>query len=807
MRSSFAAGSCLLLILGSTSVASAYPDYVSPAYMGAGYECYDCHVHPSGGGSCNASTVHPRLPCLNPFGATYRASGWSVALGNADRDADGFTNLNELTNARSAGFPQGAESVGCNMLTASTFPGSYLACGASFVEVRATYSATGTHNYAFDFRCVNGTSPAPIASDTNWSDRCLDPNECSGNPCAPGSCTQRAVGAGWSAPGYTCSCPAGYAATATGCQLVDACMAGTHTCVAIATCVDTPGSSAVFTCQCPHAGYMGDGRNPGTGCQNINECASNPCGPNGVSCTERPLGSWTAPGYTCTCQTGYVFNGTTCALQNECNAGLADCHPVAICNDPSPTPGDFTCTCPAGYTGTGRGATGCRDVNECTSGLADCDRNATCTNTPGSFTCACNAGFSGNGRTCTDVDECRDPVFVAMCRPNSTCRNTVGSFACDCNRGYRGDGRVACTDIDECRESSHDCDRNALCTNTPGSFSCACNDGWMGNGRTCADVNECADPAFTSRCSTAAMCENLPGDWRCVCNGGYTGDGFECEDLDECADGTHRCHPDATCTNTTGAYSCACREGFMGSGFDCADVDECARSLHSCGPRERCVNRIGMPPLCACLPGFVANAEGECDTACGDGRVGPGETCDDANAADGDGCSALCRIEPGWACFEPTGLESECWNTCGDAFVDLAEECDEGDANSDDAPDACRTTCRLAACGDGVLDSGEACDEGELNSDEAPDACRTSCALAACGDGVVDRGELCDPGRGAVSPAACTTACASPDAGASEPIEPIEDGCSCRAAPPRAGALWLAVLGLLGALVARRRRG
>jgi cysteine-rich repeat protein len=38
---------------------------------------------------------------------------------------------------------------------------------------------------------------------------------------------------------------------------------------------------------------------------------------------------------------------------------------------------------------------------------------------------------------------------------------------------------------------------------------------------------------------------------------------------------------------------------------------------------------------------------------CGDGLLNIGETCDDGNRADGDGCSHLCLEESNWSCSEP----------------------------------------------------------------------------------------------------------------------------------------------------------
>jgi cysteine-rich repeat protein len=106
-------------------------------------------------------------------------------------------------------------------------------------------------------------------------------------------------------------------------------------------------------------------------------------------------------------------------------------------------------------------------------------------------------------------------------------------------------------------------------------------------------------------------------------------------------------------------------------------------------------------------------------------------------------------------------------DTCGDGFVDSNEACDDGNANSDTAPDACRTSCRLPRCGDGIIDSDEQCDDGSFNSDTEPGVCRTNCRFAGCGDGVLDEGEECDDGLGNsdTSPNACRTTCELPRCG------------------------------------------
>src|SRR5690606_7862933 len=84
---------------------------------------------------------------------------------------------------------------------------------------------------------------------------------------------------------------------------------------------------------------------------------------------------------------------------------------------------------------------------------------------------------------------------------------------------------------------------------------------------------------------------------------------------------------------------------------------------------------------------------------CGDGRVDPGEQCDDGNLTACDGCDAMCRTE-----------------RCGNGRRECAETCDDGNTVRGDG---CSATCtvELDLCGHGILELGEECDLGAANAD------------------------------------------------------------------------------------------
>jgi cysteine-rich repeat protein len=156
---------------------------------------------------------------------------------------------------------------------------------------------------------------------------------------------------------------------------------------------------------------------------------------------------------------------------------------------------------------------------------------------------------------------------------------------------------------------------------------------------------------------------------------------------------------------------------------------------------------------------------------CGNGRLEPGEECDDGNATDCDGCTARCRIETGCGDGAACGAEEcddgnaadcdGCSSTCrvetgllcGDGLVNApcGEECDPP------APGACDAGCRrIPYCGDGILDPGEQCDDGPLNG--SPGYCDSNCTPAGCGNGNVGFDEECDDGN-TTSCDGCSSTC------------------------------------------------
>ncbi|RJS26239.1 hypothetical protein DRW03_06955 [Corallococcus sp. H22C18031201] len=114
----------------------------------------------------------------------------------------------------------------------------------------------------------------------------------------------------------------------------------------------------------------------------------------------------------------------------------------------------------------------------------------------------------------------------------------------------------------------------------------------------------------------------------------------------------------------------------------------------------------------------------------GDGRLQPGEQCDDGNTVSGDGCSATGVIEAGYLCHVP-GRACSLASLCGNNIINVGEACDDGDKV--DTGNGCSATCDLSLCGNGVFDNRqypsyaqEICDDG--NRFEG-DGCSRQCEV------------------------------------------------------------------------------
>jgi fibro-slime domain-containing protein len=195
----------------------------------------------------------------------------------------------------------------------------------------------------------------------------------------------------------------------------------------------------------------------------------------------------------------------------------------------------------------------------------------------------------------------------------------------------------------------------------------------------------------------------------------------------------------------------------------------------------------GCSGLCQIEPGYRCPTPGQpcvysVQMTCGNGVIEGTEICDDGNTKSGDGCSGDCAaIEPGYTCnvagtpCVPTTEQP----VCGNGKLETGEQCDDGNTSKDaSAPDGCTADCKLepgwscpkpgaacvplAYCGDGIVQTSlsETCDDGNaVPGDGCSGLCQTEpgylCSTPGqpcvnqwvCGNGKVDPGESCDDGN------------------------------------------------------------
>jgi cysteine-rich repeat protein len=385
----------------------------------------------------------------------------------------------------------------------------------------------------------------------------------------------------------------------------------------------------------------------------------------------------------------------------------------------------MSCTIPI-CDGSGKCVGGCKRLflPPCTSSSSVSVHSSSSTSSASSLLAA-----SGSGQSLSSSSSAASSVVSSaasvVTMPAPFCGNTVLDKGEQCDDGTRNSD----TRADSCRTN---------CT-LP-----RCGDGVTDRGEECDDGNSvnndnCSNECRLPRCGDGVVqrgeqCDDgtrnsdaRPDSCRLDCVLSHCGDGVT-DKGEQCDDGTRDSNTRADACRLDCVLS-HCGDGVIDKGEQCDDGARNGAMADPCTADCRIVPR------------------------CGNGVIEPGEQCDDGNVVSGDGCAALCQIEPSFVC---SGTPSMCIHVGGalpsSSSLSNSSEVFSSSSSSEAPP---------AVCGNGILETGEQCDDGTNNSNVLPDRCRMDCMFPRCGDGVTDNGEECDGGD------QCTSTCSSFHAAAS----------------------------------------
>ena len=286
---------------------------------------------------------------------------------------------------------------------------------------------------------------------------------------------------------------------------------------------------------------------------------------------------------------------TICSLCKVCHRNATS---IGLC---SALTDGVICTCNAGFVGNGTNCDIC-PAGTYQSGLSCVSCPAYSSSSPGAFSrgsCACNTGFFGDLNSTTSICS-----LCKVCHRNATttgeCLGTIDNVVCTCNAGFVGTGLVADSGCTLCLPGTYK--KGSKCLSCPRYSSslqaagivCVCNAGFTGpDGGACTACesgkykmmagNSTCKPCPINTISPSASI--LPA--QCTCSPGFTGQPGACT---ECPGGFFgpggasscsqcmSCSPNATqsgiCTAATGPIdpiSCQCNDGFYGNGQICTD--------------------------------------------------------------------------------------------------------------------------------------------------------------------------------------------------------------------------------------------
>ena len=448
------------------------------------------------------------------------------------------------------------------------------------------------------------------------------------------------------------------------------------------------------------------------------------------------------PGYRCeTLGTGFI---SVCYLK-ECGDGIVQPDLGEECDNPTgedvPYGWDKAskspyCTLSVYNSATGYREGGCKLTPYCGDGIVQADHGEKCDEGDGGKTVVDDDGNPVGGTG--EYGHCQ-----ADCKFAGRCSDGVinSGEACDDGNDDDGDGCSAdCKSVElgwACPDEGQPC-KKLTCGN--GSFE-------PHLGEQCDDGNFVqGDGCFNCRVETGWMCRDsnppCPKEF-CEDKGKYCerievlyGNGKIDKDFEDCDDGNKNDND-------------GCTKGIVDLGWICSE------------------------------PGKPCSAK-----ACGDGILAGNEECDDGNDDDGDGCSVRCRRENGYSCTTTKQGKTNCTKGfCGDGIVQYGEECDDAYKNGDKKAggNGCSADCKIEPgykcksgggacvidkCGTATIDPGagystyKTCDLGSDNgkgkgcsntcrieSGYRCDANGKNCVKGKCGDGFLDVGEECDDGN------------------------------------------------------------
>jgi cysteine-rich repeat protein len=358
------------------------------------------------------------------------------------------------------------------------------------------------------------------------------------------------------------------------------------------------------------------------------------------------------------------------------------------------------------------------------------------------------AGVPDGGVICSTNADCNDgnPCTADMCMLGGVCTSMpIGGPGCEaCGNGIR-EGAETCDDAnvasdDGCSASCR-VEAGYTCTGTPSACVATCGDGSVGGSEACDDGNTTNGDGCSASCAVESgySCANVelangsfeegPGGGNLTSLPGWTVDAGNVDhstaypdthgtwsiDLTGCTAGTisqvvptvagtrYVVRVDHGSNTVTNSFSLAAQNATSGAvlatatfsspavvGADTALPRTDSIAFVATSTSTRLVLRT-VASNAACTGNWIDFVRGSsaCVQVCGDGVVTPGEACDDGDLAGGDGCSATCTVESGYAC---TGTPSACDGICGDGDVLGTERCDDGDV---DPGDGCNSTCRV----------------------------------------------------------------------------------------------------------------